>query len=64
MSERDMLHIVLMVNADWQIAMRADENTFENMPLSSQYPSICAMSTRRPGSQRNAPPQMKKHEGT
>eukprot|EP00959_Pyramimonas_sp_CCMP1952_P461827 9482237-Pyramimonas_sp.AAC.1 len=34
-SERDILHAVLMVNTDGQVAMRADEDTFLNMPLSS-----------------------------
>eukprot|EP00959_Pyramimonas_sp_CCMP1952_P388319 8137118-Pyramimonas_sp.AAC.1 len=36
-SERDMLRTVLMVNADGQIAMRADKDTSENMPLSPQH---------------------------
>eukprot|EP00959_Pyramimonas_sp_CCMP1952_P304136 6365427-Pyramimonas_sp.AAC.1 len=40
-SERDMLFAVLMVNADGQIALRVDEDTFENMPLSSQHPHMC-----------------------
>eukprot|EP00959_Pyramimonas_sp_CCMP1952_P323443 6768426-Pyramimonas_sp.AAC.1 len=32
-SERDMLHAVSIVNTDGQIGMRADEDTFMNMPL-------------------------------
>eukprot|EP00959_Pyramimonas_sp_CCMP1952_P313822 6569275-Pyramimonas_sp.AAC.1 len=41
-SERDMLHAVLMANADGQVAMRADEDdAFRNMPLSSaQRPHV------------------------
>eukprot|EP00959_Pyramimonas_sp_CCMP1952_P176693 3693068-Pyramimonas_sp.AAC.1 len=31
--ERGMLHAVLMVNADGLNAVRADEDTFENIPL-------------------------------
>eukprot|EP00959_Pyramimonas_sp_CCMP1952_P449391 9409693-Pyramimonas_sp.AAC.1 len=46
-SERDMLHTVLMVNTDGQMGMRADEDTFMNMPTTSavrpytydQYPT-------------------------
>eukprot|EP00959_Pyramimonas_sp_CCMP1952_P010555 221120-Pyramimonas_sp.AAC.1 len=34
-SRRDMLHVVLIVNADGQIAMLADEDTLMTMPLSS-----------------------------
>eukprot|EP00959_Pyramimonas_sp_CCMP1952_P421792 8836275-Pyramimonas_sp.AAC.1 len=34
-SERDMLHAVLMVSTDCQIDMRADEDTFMNVPLTS-----------------------------
>eukprot|EP00959_Pyramimonas_sp_CCMP1952_P120379 2517229-Pyramimonas_sp.AAC.1 len=37
-SERDMLHAVLMVNADEQIAARPDDDTFEATPLSPQQP--------------------------
>eukprot|EP00959_Pyramimonas_sp_CCMP1952_P055840 1166931-Pyramimonas_sp.AAC.1 len=36
-SERDMLHVVPMVNADGQTAVRADEGTVENAPLSPQH---------------------------
>eukprot|EP00959_Pyramimonas_sp_CCMP1952_P122439 2559675-Pyramimonas_sp.AAC.2 len=39
-SERDMLHAVLMVNPDGQIAVRADDDTFENTPLSPQHPHM------------------------
>eukprot|EP00959_Pyramimonas_sp_CCMP1952_P010554 221119-Pyramimonas_sp.AAC.1 len=40
-SDRDMPHAVLMVNADGQVAMRADEDTFLNLPLSSaQHPHM------------------------
>eukprot|EP00959_Pyramimonas_sp_CCMP1952_P425209 8906699-Pyramimonas_sp.AAC.1 len=35
MPERDMLHIVLMVNTDGQMGMRADEGAFMNMPTTS-----------------------------
>eukprot|EP00959_Pyramimonas_sp_CCMP1952_P042365 886071-Pyramimonas_sp.AAC.1 len=31
-SERGMLHTVLMVNTDGQMGMRADEDTFLNLP--------------------------------
>eukprot|EP00959_Pyramimonas_sp_CCMP1952_P116027 2425604-Pyramimonas_sp.AAC.1 len=34
-SERDMLHNVLMVDTDGQMSMRADEHTLMNMPTSS-----------------------------
>eukprot|EP00959_Pyramimonas_sp_CCMP1952_P001165 23182-Pyramimonas_sp.AAC.1 len=34
-SERDMLRIVLMVNTDGQMGMRADEDTFMNVPTTS-----------------------------
>eukprot|EP00959_Pyramimonas_sp_CCMP1952_P358200 7500257-Pyramimonas_sp.AAC.1 len=34
-SERDMLHTVLMVNTDGQAGMRADEDTFMSMPTTS-----------------------------
>eukprot|EP00959_Pyramimonas_sp_CCMP1952_P391625 8206893-Pyramimonas_sp.AAC.1 len=39
-SERNMLHTVLMVNSDGQIAVRADCDTFENRPLSLQQPHM------------------------
>eukprot|EP00959_Pyramimonas_sp_CCMP1952_P453742 9468719-Pyramimonas_sp.AAC.1 len=32
-SERDMQHTVLMVNADGQMSMRAGEDTFMNLPI-------------------------------
>eukprot|EP00959_Pyramimonas_sp_CCMP1952_P152476 3190326-Pyramimonas_sp.AAC.1 len=34
-SECDMLHTVLTVNTDGQMGMRADEDTFMNMPTTS-----------------------------
>eukprot|EP00959_Pyramimonas_sp_CCMP1952_P257104 5371891-Pyramimonas_sp.AAC.1 len=34
-SERDMLHAALMVSADGQTGMRADEDTFLNLPATS-----------------------------
>eukprot|EP00959_Pyramimonas_sp_CCMP1952_P202676 4238308-Pyramimonas_sp.AAC.1 len=41
-AERDMLHAVLMVNTDGQIARRADEDALMNMPPSSaQRPHMC-----------------------
>eukprot|EP00959_Pyramimonas_sp_CCMP1952_P099460 2079293-Pyramimonas_sp.AAC.1 len=47
-SERDVLHTVLMVNTDGQMGMRADEDTFLNMPTTSasrpnaydEYPAV------------------------
>eukprot|EP00959_Pyramimonas_sp_CCMP1952_P283505 5926728-Pyramimonas_sp.AAC.1 len=39
MSERDVLHAALMVNTDGQNAARADEGTFENIPLTQQPPT-------------------------
>eukprot|EP00959_Pyramimonas_sp_CCMP1952_P181658 3797992-Pyramimonas_sp.AAC.1 len=35
-SERDMLQTVLMVNAEGQNAVRVEEGTFENMPLTQE----------------------------
>eukprot|EP00959_Pyramimonas_sp_CCMP1952_P097536 2038920-Pyramimonas_sp.AAC.1 len=37
--ERDMLQTALMVNTDGQNAARADEDTFENIPLAQQPPA-------------------------
>eukprot|EP00959_Pyramimonas_sp_CCMP1952_P223606 4675308-Pyramimonas_sp.AAC.1 len=34
-SERDMLHIVFMVDTDGRMGMRADEDTFLNLPTTS-----------------------------
>eukprot|EP00959_Pyramimonas_sp_CCMP1952_P125467 2623275-Pyramimonas_sp.AAC.1 len=39
MSERDMMQTVLMVNADGQNAARADEDTFQDIPLTQQSPT-------------------------
>eukprot|EP00959_Pyramimonas_sp_CCMP1952_P298992 6253863-Pyramimonas_sp.AAC.1 len=38
-SERDMLHTLLMVNADGQMGIRAEEDAFMNMPtVSTSHP--------------------------
>eukprot|EP00959_Pyramimonas_sp_CCMP1952_P398488 8349956-Pyramimonas_sp.AAC.1 len=38
-SEREMLHAVLMVNTDGQMSMRAEENTFIHLPtVSTSHP--------------------------
>eukprot|EP00959_Pyramimonas_sp_CCMP1952_P191368 4001497-Pyramimonas_sp.AAC.1 len=36
-----MLHTALIVNVDGEIALRADEDTFVNLPLSQQRPCMC-----------------------
>eukprot|EP00959_Pyramimonas_sp_CCMP1952_P150491 3149472-Pyramimonas_sp.AAC.1 len=40
-SERDVLQTALMVNTDGQNAVRADEDTFENLPLTQLFPTWC-----------------------
>eukprot|EP00959_Pyramimonas_sp_CCMP1952_P200272 4188697-Pyramimonas_sp.AAC.1 len=39
MSGRDMLQTVLMINSDGQNAVRADEDTCDNIPLTQQRPT-------------------------
>eukprot|EP00959_Pyramimonas_sp_CCMP1952_P344085 7206778-Pyramimonas_sp.AAC.1 len=41
-SERDMLHTVFMVSTDGQMGMRADEDTFLNLPTTpASHPCAC-----------------------
>eukprot|EP00959_Pyramimonas_sp_CCMP1952_P066082 1379846-Pyramimonas_sp.AAC.1 len=56
-------YTVLMVNADGQTAVRADEDACENIPFPEHQPDICLTSTRIHGSSRSIPSHKKKKPG-